>query len=228
MKKLLTLLLALVLVISMIPMAASASQYHWSQFAKVTPNPDQTEAAPYVGYTHTGKEINLSQKAYDSLEAQYKAYLVSLERLEALANHDLNDHHYRWAANTKYHWLDCPCGCKIGMEPHVDPKDAIGGYCTCGYWFSDNADLVTLWIGGCPLIEDFDKNTTEYELDAYTYKDVKEIQISTRTFDAGATVELPEDLTLKEGKNTFEIKVVAENQKDSKIYTVVINKEAAK
>ena len=226
MKKLLTLLLALVLVISMIPMAASA--YSVSDYPNFKTKDDGNGNTIFTMDNADGTKTKISQKAYEKLEEQYIAYLVSLEELEALANHDLNDHHYRWAANTKYHWLDCPCGCKIGMEPHVDPKDAIGGYCTCGYWFSDNADLVTLWIGGCPLIEDFDKNTTEYELDAYTYKDVKEIQISTRTFDAGATVELPEDLTLKEGKNTFEIKVVAENQKDSKIYTVVINKEAAK
>ena len=226
MKKLFTLLLALVLVISMIPMAASA--YSVSDYPNFKSKDDGNGNTIFTMDNADGTKTKISQKAYEKLEEQYIAYLVSLEELEALANHDLNDHHYRWAANTKYHWLDCPCGCKIGMEPHVDPKDAIGGYCTCGYWFSDNADLVTLWIGGCPLIEDFDKNTTEYELDAYTYKDVKEIQISTRTFDAGATVELPEDLTLKEGKNTFEIKVVAENQKDSKIYTVVINKEAAK
>ena len=226
MKKLFTLLLALVLVISMIPMAASA--YSVSDYPNFKSKDDGNGNTIFTMDNADGTKTKISQKAYEKLEEQYIAYLVSLEELEALANHDLNDHHYRWAANTKYHWLDCPCGCKIGMEPHVDPKDAIGGYCTCGYWFSDNADLVTLWIGGCPLIEDFDKNTTEYELDAYTYKDVKEIQISTRTFDAGATVELPEDLTLKDGKNTFEIKVVAENQKDSKIYTVVINKEAAK
>ena len=226
MKKLFTLLLALVLVISMIPMAASA--YGAADYPNFKPKDNGYGTTIFEMENGDNTVTKISQKDYDKLGEQYASYLATLEKLEALANHDLNDHHYRWAANTKYHWLDCPCGCKIGMEPHVDPKDAIGGYCTCGYWFSDNADLVTLWIGGCPLIEDFDKNTTEYELDAYTYKDVKEIQISTRTFDAGATVELPEDLTLKEGKNTFEIKVVAENQKDSKIYTVVINKEAAK
>lgn len=110
------------------------------------------------------------------------------------------------------------------MEPHVDPKDAKDDYCTCGYHFSDNADLVTLWINGCPPIKNFNKNTTEYKLNAYTYKDVKQIKISSRTFDSEATVELPEDLTLKEGSNTFEIKVVAQNQKVTKTYTVTITK----
>ena len=64
----------------------------------------------------------------------------------------------------------------------------------------------------------------QYKLNAYTYKDVKEIQISTRTFDSEATVELPEDLTLKAGENKFEVKVTAENQKVTKIYTLIITK----
>ena len=58
--------------------------------------------------------------------------------------------------------------------------------------------------------------------------DVKEIKVSTRTFDSEATVELPEDLTLKEGENKFDIKVTSENQKVTKVYTVIINKEAKK
>ena len=152
----------------------------------------------------------------------------AIEEKEPVYYHPGNEHEYGYASNAKYHWLECPCGCKISMEPHVDPKDAVGDYCTCGYHFSDNADLVTLWVDGCPPIKKFDKNTTEYKLDAYTYKDVKEIKVSTRTYDSEATVELPEDLTLKEGENKFEVKVVAENQKNSKIYTLIINKEAKK
>ena len=97
-----------------------------------------------------------------------------------------------------------------------------------GYHFSDDADLVTLWINGCPGIKNFDKNTTEYKLNAYTYKDVKQIKISTRTNDSEATVELPDDLTLKEGENKFEIKVTSESQKVTKTYTVIITKEAKK
>ena len=87
---------------------------------------------------------------------------------------------------------------------------------------------MTLWVKGCPGIKGFDKNKTEYELNAYTYKDVKEVKFSTRTFDSEATVEVPEDLTLKDGQNKFEIKVTSENQKVTKIYTVIINKEPAK
>jgi len=231
MKKLLTLLLALVLVISMLPMAVSAADandLHVTDYLNVKVNPKNDSGLTPFMVTKGEETIKLTYADYEALEEAYKAYLVSLEEKLALANHDPGDHHYRWAANAKYHWLDCPCGCKISMEPHVDPKDAIGDYCTCGYRFGDNADLVTLWIAGCPGIENFDKDTTEYKLNAYTYKDVKEIKISTRTFDDCATVELPEDLTLKEGENKFEIKVIAENQKATKVYTVIINKEAAK
>ena len=227
MKKLISLMLTLVLILSMIPMGASALSIF--EFAEVKPNPDKTEAAPYVGITHTNKEVNLSQADYDALEAQYKAWLVSQEEKFRAANHDLNKHSFNgYGSNPTYHWLQCACGCKINVEPHVDPLDTDNDYCFCGYHFSDNADLVTLWIGGCPPIKGFNKNKTEYELDAYTYKDVKEIKVSTRTFDSEATVELPEDLTLKEGENKFDIKVIAENQKVTKVYTVIINKEAKK
>ena len=227
MKKLISLLLALVLLLSAIPMGASA--YSIFEFAEIKPNPDTAEAAPYVGITYTNKEINLSQEDYDALQAQYKAHLVYLEELEKAANHDPNKHSFNgYGSNTKYHWMQCACGCRIGETLHIDPKEAPNDTCYCGYRFSDNADLVTLWIKGCPGIKDFDKNKTEYELNAYTYKDVKEIKISTRTHDSEATVELPEDLTLKEGENKFEIKVTSENQKVTKVYTVIINKEAQK
>lgn len=175
MKKLITMLLALILVLSLIPVSAMAI---------IEQEPATTYQSP-----HPGK-----------------------------------DHEYGYASNAKYHWMQCPCGCKISMEPHVDPKDAADDYCFCGYHFSSNADLVTLWVNGCPPIKNFDKNKTEYKLNAYTYKDVKEIKISTRTFDSEATVELPEDLTLKAGENKFDVKVISENQKVTKTYTLIITK----
>jgi len=227
MKKLLTLVLAMVLVISMIPMAASAASYHWTQFEKIEINPYNPNGnRPYIGIMYDGTIKELSYAQYKELEEQYSDYLVSLEEQLAMANHEGNDHHFFWASNTKYHWLSCPCGCEINKEAHVDPKDAADDYCICGYKFSDNADLVTLWVNGCPPIKGFQKDTTEYTLKAYTYKDVKEIAISIHTFDSEATVELPEDLTLKAGENKFEIKVTSENQKVTKTYTLIINKEA--
>lgn len=140
--------------------------------------------------------------------------------------HEPDAHAYsRYNWNTAYHWKECACGLRIGMERHVDPTTVDDDTCTCGYVFSDDADLVTLWVNGCPCIKNFDRKKTEYELKTYTYKDVKQIKISTRTHDSQATVELPEDLTLKPGKNTFEVKVTAENQKATKTYTLTIIKE---
>jgi len=226
MKKLISLLLVLMLVMSVVPAASAES---WFDFIKIEPNKDTTTAAPYIGTKYDNTTVKISQKDYDAMVEQYKAYLEKQEALKLAANHDLGKHSYNgYGSNTDYHWLECACGCKISMEPHVDPKDAPDDYCICGYHFSSNADLVTLWINGCPGIENFDKDTTEYKLNAYTYKDVKEIKIATRTHDSEATVELPEDLTLKEGENKFEVKVTSENQKVTKIYTVIITKEAKK
>jgi len=225
MKKLFCLMLSLVLLLSVVPAAAALS---WSEFAKVEINPDKTEAAPYVGITHNGKEVNLSQKDYDALEAQYIAYLARQEEKMLSADHSEISHDfngYGWDA--KYHWMQCACGCKINMEPHIDPKDAPNDYCTCGYHFSDDAELVTLWLQDCEGLKNFRKDVYEYETNAYTYKDVTKIKrIATRTHNSQATVEIPEDLTLKEGENKIEIKVTAENQKVTKIYTVIVHKEA--
>ena len=221
MKKLFALLLALTLLVSLIPMNAAAIG-HWSSYtgAKVLAN-GNVELAKAGG----GTEV-VTPEEYDILLASYGAFLAEQEALFRAANHDPNNHSYNgYGSNTKYHWLQCACGCKISMEPHVDPKDAKNDYCICGYKFSDNADLVVLWIDGCPGIKNFNKNTTEYKLNAYTYKDVKEIKIVTKTHDSEATVELPKDLTLKTGENKFEVKVTSENQKVTKVYTVTVVKE---
>lgn len=228
MKKLICTMLSLVLILSLIPVGASA--YSWSEFAKIEINPDKTEAAPFVGITHNGKEVNLSRQDYEALEAQYKNYLIRQEEKMLDADHSEISHDFNgYGWDTKYHWMQCVCGCKINIEPHVDPLDTDNDYCTCGYHFSDDADLVTLWLKDCEGLKNFRKDVYEYETNAFTYKDVKEIKrIATRTHDSEATVELPEDLTLEEGENKIEIKVTAENKKVTKVYTVIVNKEPQK
>ena len=202
MKKLISLLLVLVLAVAMLPMTVCA----------IGPTP-----APFPGLDAPLVDDDVLKKPLDEMVCPYP---IPEEPV-----HDPNKHEYGIAYDTKYHWMECPCGCKISMEPHIDPKDAVNDYCTCGYHFSDNADLVTLWVDGCPPIKGFSKDKTEYTLNAYTYKDVKSVKISTRTFDSEATVELPEDLTLKTGTNTIPVKVTAENQKVTKTYTLTIVKE---
>ena len=210
MKKLISLLLALMLLVSMIPMVVGAD----------VPTYRLLNGKWYLVST-TLEEVTNSDKIAE-LWADYNSALAAQKK----DVHEPGKHKYGIGFNTKYHWLECACGCKISMEPHIDPKDAPNDTCTCGYHFSSNADLVTLWVNGCPPIENFNKNKTEYTLNAYTYKDVKEVKISTRTFDSEATVELPEDLTLKEGTNVIPVKVIAENQKNTKTYTLTIIKES--
>ena len=222
MKKLISLLLALILVCSLLPlstMAATTVEQFWVKDENGTWH---EVVDGIVGPSLVDPDmIALLDKGWDE-------YLESLEDDENF-EHDIPwEHDLGWNFNTKYHWQECACGARFGEELHVDPLSTEDNYCICGYHFSDNADLVTLWINGCPGIKNFDKNTTEYKLNAYTYKDVKQIKISTRTHDSEATVELPDDLTLKEGENKFEIKVTSESQKVTKTYTVIITKEAQK
>ena len=207
MKKLISLLLVLVLAISLLPLTVAAAT---------------TSTPSYQLINGKWYEVNSNTEVTDSdlLAKLWKAYR------ENPANHEPGKHVYSVKYNNKYHWLACPCGCKISMEPHVDPKDAKDDYCTCGFHFSSNADLVTLWVDGCPPIKDFNMNKTEYTLKAYTYKDVKNVKISTRPYNSQSTVELPEDLTLKEGENVIPVKVIAGNQRDTKTYTLTIIKES--
>ena len=226
MKKLISLMLALVLICSLIPMTAFAA-FNRSDYIYILQKKDGTWIGGKLeNEAGVPKEYDITKEYLEYLKAQ--ADKDDDDDGEVYLPHSYEDKIIGYGCDTKYHWKQCSCGCKIGMERHVDPKDTSDDTCICGYHFSDNADLVTLWVKGCPGIKYFDKNKTEYELDAYTYKDVKEIKISTRTHDSEATVELPEDLTLKEGENKFEVKVHAENQKVTKVYTLIINKEAKK
>lgn len=202
MKRITAFLLALVLTVSLIPMTASAKKKHDEK------KPDQVQV-----------DSDKSNKGKDG-KGKHKGK----------SSYVPHDHEYNgYGSNPTYHWLECACGCKLNVEYHVDPLNTDDDYCFCGYHFSDNADLVTLWLQDCETLKNFRKDVFEYETNAFTYKDVKEIKrIATRTFDSEATVELPEDLTLQEGENKIEIKVIAENKKVSQTYTVIVNKEAKK
>lgn len=221
MKKLVSVFLALVLICTLVPLTAFAA-FNPAEYKEIKPQGDK-----WIGYKP-------GDKTGTDITKEFNEFLKELEKEkdqsdDVVITHGPNDHEYGYASNAKYHWLQCACGCKISMEPHVDPLSTTDDYCTCGYHFSDNAELVTLWLKDCKELKNFKKNVYEYETDAYTYKDVSEIKrIATRTFDSEATVELPEDLTLKEGENKIEIKVTAENKKVSQIYTVIVNKEAKK
>ena len=210
MKKLISMLLVLLLVCSILPLSAMAAIKIPAGALDNLPPPTKVPSRPNLETQAEKHKENLSSKL-DVSKIEKKE--EKKEEKEPAYYHPGNEHEFGYASNAKYHWLQCPCGCQISMEPHVDPKDTSDDNCFCGYHFSSNADLVTLWVDGCPPIKNFNKNTIEYKLNAYTYKDVKEIKIATRTHDSESTVELPEDLTLKAGENKFDVKVIAENQK---------------
>ena len=220
MKKLIAFLMVMVLVVSLIPVSAMAVRIPDFSDVPVQDGPPPRDT----------KEEEQEEELEDLMDT---SNLKAPEKKEdddddddddVYKPHTPEDKIIGYGCNTKYHWKQCSCGCRIAVERHVDPKDTTDDTCICGYHFSDNADLVTLWVKGCPPIKDFDKNQTEYKLNAYTYKDVKQIKISTRTFDSEGTVELPKDLTLKEGENKFDVKVTSENQKVTKTYTLIITK----
>ena len=224
MKKLTSLLLALILVCSLLPVTAFAD-FNPADYKIIV-----SEGNKWIGY----KEGDTIGNGGTDVTKEYNAFLAQQAKDddddgEVYLPHSAEDKIVGYGCDTKYHWWQCSCGCKIGMERHVDPKNTTDDTCVCGYHFSDDADLVTLWLDGCLGLKDFRKDVYEYETKAYTYKDVQKIKrIATRTHDSQATVELPEDLTLKEGENKFEIKVTAENQKVTNIYTVTVIKEAKK
>lgn len=215
MKKLISLMLVLILALTMIPLSVFAAAFNPAEYHIIVAQGDK-----WFGY----KKEDL-KNGTDVTDA-FNKYLAKQKKAKSNEIvHGPNDHEYGYACDTKYHWLQCACGCKISMEPHVDPLSTTDDYCTCGYHFSDNTELVTLWLQDCKELKDFQKNIYEYETDAFTYKDVKEIKrIATRTYDSEATVEIPEDLTLKAGENKIEIKVTAENKKATQVYTVIVNK----
>ena len=222
MKKLISLMLALVLICSLIPMTTFAA-FNPADYKIIV-----SEGKKWIGYKE-GDTVGIGGTDVTEDFNKFLAQQAKDDDGGAYLPHSSEDKIVGYGCDTKYHWWQCSCGCKIGMERHVDPKNTTDDTCVCGYHFSDDADLVTLWLDGCLGLEDFRKDVYEYETKAYTYKDVQKIKrIATRTHDSQATVELPKDLTLKEGENKFEIKVTAENQKVTNIYTVTVIKEAKK
>ena len=185
MKKITSILLALALALSLIPMAAAAETLNSdANTPKVLISAKKKEEKGKGQNKHDKDDKHDKHDKDDKHDHHHKP-----KGKPPVAKHD---HEYSgYGSNPTYHWMQCACGCKINVEPHVDPLETDDDYCFCGYHFSDNADLVTLWIDGCPPIKGFNKNTTEYKLNAYTYKDVKEIKIATTTFDSEATVEPP-------------------------------------
>lgn len=220
MKKIISLLLALVLALSIIPMAAMAvEEADLGMFDEII----RTEDGKFYG--HVFETPSGIKEYYVPLEG---AQLEAAEKLynEWLASQNTyHEHKFGLEITRSGHYYSCDCGARTAIVPHIDPTNAVNGRCTCGYKFMDNATLTVLWINDVRLTTRFNPETTEYEAKTVSYKDVTELKINAKAFDDMATVELPEDLTIKEGSNKIEIKVTAEDGKTTKTYTVNIVKE---
>ena len=245
--------LVLVMLFSMMPMAAFATEVNDGEGVEGEPAPANTNitvtaqcyldaslktllgtygikelSAPSVTIDSAtfGRFITFNGRIYEFAGVIYNNKLPANLTLATGGTHEINVcyklhyHSYRPAHNRTYHWDGCACGSIINKEKHVDPATDEDSICTCGYEFSHNADLVTLWLKDIVFSERFNRETTEYTGQVYTYKNVTSTRIAVRTFDALATVELPSDLSIHDGLNQFEITVTAEDRKTTKTYIV--------
>lgn len=245
MKRLICLALVLLL-LSLVPVTAFASE----STATVTVNIYYLKGRYYGTYTflvgeepmrmHAEDYIRVSKAVYEfecfRVGSWYPKELIipAYDGTEEWKNqwgqidifYDSHDHEFTTRYDRHNHWEGCDCGEVKNKKSHVDPAEDTDKVCDCGYVFSNNADLVTLWLEGMVLSPRFDKEITEYTANVHTYKDFTATRIKTETFDALAKVELPKDLTLKEGENTFRITVTAEDTVTTKTYTVTAYKTA--
>ena len=171
----------------------------------------------YSVYTVSGKKThNVTIPAYDGTSAWTKKWANTISVV--YTNHK---HSYKPGYNRIYHWSICDCGDTTNEVRHVDPLKDPDKVCSCGYAFSSNAELTTLWFANMQLSPQFQKETTEYIGQVHTYLDVTSTTITARPFDALAKIQLPEDLEIREGANKFEILVTAEDKTTTKTYTVI-------
>lgn len=216
-----SLVLALVLLVSALPMAACAVTMQGYNDATHLQQAGSGAFVSYYKFDDGKVVVDTNGKITYSSVSGYKVgdTVTKVSGVEGtyIAAHI---HAYEWFSNRDGHGYRCSCGAKRSFSKHTDSGD---GTCQCGYKFMTNADLTVLWMRGIKLSPYFKKDVTEYE-GTLTMKDLDETWISAFSFDAKATIELPEDLTLKDGTNTFQIKVTAEDGKTTKTYTVKVTK----
>ncbi len=239
MKKMLCALLALVLMLSLLPLSVSAAEtatvtvtVHYAKDLTETytltvgDEPVELEHEKYVKATNK-RYYEFQKYSNNKKEMTIPAYDGTTQWLEDWGEVDVyyfrHTHNYQYRYNRKGHWQICACGYSTKTEDHVDPVRLTEKVCICGYKFSDNCDLTTLWLADMRLTEAYDREKTDYIAEVFVYqnKDVTKTSITARTFDALATVQLPTDLTVKDTPTTFEIVVTAEDGTTTKTYTVI-------
>lgn len=238
--KIVSMVLALVLVCSLLPISALAASVPATPLTPATPTDTYRSKVTLVAYCYAGNlgsatiTINVPTMFGANAFGQFiTAYGQIFEYAGGVypvfpdnADHIVylpyiaHTHEYRNGYDRHNHWEACRCGSTLNFAKHVDPAKDEDGVCTCGYKFSNNAKLSTLWLENMTLSPRFNKDTTEYEAEVFTYKPVDSTSISVNPNDAMATVELPKDLRIHEGMNVFEVKVTAEDTKTTETYVV--------
>lgn len=217
-------LLALILILSILPLAGFASELSGYKDATHFQNKGGVGFTSVYNFNNgivvvaDGKVIQSNVSGYSVGDSISK---VSGPAGTWIASHV---HSFEWTVARDGHYFKCTCGTKHNYEEHIDPKDAVDGKCICGYEYMDNADMTVLWMKGIQLSPSFKKEVTEYT-GKLLYEGLEETEASIFTFDAKASVEMPKDLTLKKGTNTFEFKVTAEDGVTTKTYTVTVEVE---
>lgn len=176
----------------------------------------------YSVYKVGGKKTHkVTIPAYDGSEAWEKKWGKAGYIQVVYTTHK---HKYKPGYNRIYHWSICECGKTTNEVRHVDPANDHDKICTCGYQFNNNAQITTLWFDGVELSPRFTKDITEYTGETVTWKDITSTSITAKPFDALAKIQMPEDLTIREGANKFEFLVTAEDKTTTQTYTVVVIK----
>ena len=223
MKRMISALLVLILLLSALPLAASAAKVDIKNYESAT-HVQQVGGGFVSTYQFADGTMVVVDKGtvtYSSNSGISKGDTISSASGKKEVWIAAHIHEFEWIVNRDGHFYRCSCGDKMNFQEHTLGSD---GKCVCGYTFMDNADLTVLWMSGIKLSPSFKKDVTEYE-GKLLVKDLEKTKISAFPFDAKAKVELPKDLTLKKGTNTFEIKVTAENGQVTKTYTVTVEKE---
>ena len=222
MKKTISLLLVLVLLLSLIPMGAAAAE-NWA-WKLITQNTTEYhyEDGTYVIYAN--KNGWILESTHPDYKSQISEQYNPGDPDPIITLYDpTHVHLFGQEISRDGHFIGCICGVRKGsITPHVDPKDAVDGRCTCGYEYVGNAKLSVLWISGVKLDKPFQSGVNEYKA-TLVNKEAKAVDISAFTMDDKAQLEVSGDMILKAGTNTITLKVTAEDGTEN-TYTVTIEK----
>lgn len=204
-RRILSLLLALVLVLAVLPVSAIAT----TLFDVIG------SSGKFTTYTNKDGSVVI-------VDADGEVVTAWGDGVPDVSRKYKCEHAFGFMTNRDGHFIGCRCGLRGAVDPHEDPT-TTNGQCWCGYTYYDIADLTVLWLSGMTLSPRFTPNKTEYTAKVWN-PNLTELKGTTKTMDARATVEWPEDLTIQEGTNTFAFKVTAEDGKTTKTYTVTFEK----